>query len=243
MLLQDSVLRVRLQARDLLALNPGAANAGGGSPETAWEARLEPALILGAQGTGVTRSPPRRSDTSPLSRPLALSPESPGDAPCSLLTFMGHTVHGPLVRGVKGGEGAAGGPGRGRLLHHRGWLDEAAVQGVFQVMVGHCEGKELLSVPVLPNPWSPLPSFLLGVRDSTQDMGTPRAAQSHRVPQPNGHRNHQPAVVVTSPCLGCGQQSLFKPHTSIYPPLQLPKLRMHVVEGQATQILGPMRTW
>lgn len=26
----------------------------------------------------------------------------------TLLTFMGHTVHRPLIRGVKGGEGAAG---------------------------------------------------------------------------------------------------------------------------------------
>lgn len=45
-------------------------------------------------------------------------------------------------------------------------------------MVGHCEGKELLSVPVLLNPLvpaasqeggmlhsSPLPNFLLSVRD------------------------------------------------------------------------------
>lgn len=45
------------------------------------------------------------------------------------------------------------------------------------------------------------------------------------------------------PCLGCGQQSLFKPHASIYLWLQPPKLRVHVVEGQATQTLGPMRTW
>lgn len=80
-------------------------------------------------------------------------------------------------------------------------------------MVGHCEGKELLSVPVLPHPpvpaasqegrmlhSSPLPSVLLGVRDSDsiQGMGTPLAAQSHQVPQPSGHRSHQPAVVVTS---------------------------------------------
>lgn len=47
---------------------------------------------------------------------------------------------------------------------------------------------------------SPLPSVLLGVRDSDsiQGMGTPLAAQSHEVPQPSGHRSHQPAVVVTS---------------------------------------------
>lgn len=43
--------------------------------------------------------------------------------------------------------------------------------------------------------------------------------------------------------LGCGQQSLFKPYTSIYPTLQLPKLKMDVVEGQVIQTLGPMRTW
>lgn len=126
-------------------------------------------------------------------------------------------------------------------------------------MVGHCEGKELLSVPDLPNPpvpaasqegrmlhSSPLPSFVLGVRDrnSILGMGTPLAAQSHQVPQPSGHRSHQPAVEVTSkaPCLGCRQQSLFKPHTSTYPCLQLPKLRMHMVEGKATQTLGPRRT-
>lgn len=80
-------------------------------------------------------------------------------------------------------------------------------------MVGHCEGKELLSVPVLLNPQvpaasqdggmlhsSPLPNLLLGVRDrdSIQGVGTPLAAQSHQIPQPSGHRSHQPAVVGTS---------------------------------------------
>lgn len=107
MLPQDSVLPVRLPVRDLLALNPGAANAGGGSSETVWEARLEPALLPGARGTRVTQSPPHKSG-SPSSRSLVISPNSPGDAPYSLLTFMGDAVHGPLVRGVKGGEGATG---------------------------------------------------------------------------------------------------------------------------------------
>lgn len=56
----------------------------------------------------MTRSPACKSDTPPWTRPLVLSPKSPEDAPCSLLTFMGDTVHGPLVCGVKGGEGATG---------------------------------------------------------------------------------------------------------------------------------------
>lgn len=130
-----------------------------------------------------------------------------------LLTFVGDAVHRPLIRGVKGGEGATGGPGWGRLLHHRGRLDETAVQGVLQVVVGHYEGKELLSVPILldpPSPHasqeggmlrsSPLPNFPVGVgdRDSIPDMGTALAAHPHQVPQPSIHRSHQPAVVVTS---------------------------------------------
>lgn len=127
-------------------------------------------------------------------------------------------------------------------------------------MVGHCEGKEFLSLSVLPNPpvpaasqeggklhSSPLPSFLLGVRDrdSLQGMGTLLAAQSHQVPQPSVHKSHQSAVVVTSIPHACtvGSRVCSSLTLPIYLCLQLPKLRIHMMEGQVTQILGPMRIW
>lgn len=103
--------------------------------------------------------------------------------PIPLLTFVGDAVHRSLVRGVEGGEGAAGRPGWGRLFHHGGWLDEAAVQGVLQVMVGHCEGEKLLSVPVPPvtpqpggrdaaqRPPSPTHWWVLGTVTSSQVWG------------------------------------------------------------------------
>lgn len=56
----------------------------------------------------MTQCPPYKSDTPPWNRPWVLSLKSLGDAPCSLLTFMGDTVHRPLICGVKGGEGATG---------------------------------------------------------------------------------------------------------------------------------------
>lgn len=37
-----------------------------------------------------------------------MTPKSPGDASVPLLTFVGDTVHWPLICGVKGGEGATG---------------------------------------------------------------------------------------------------------------------------------------
>jgi len=58
------------------------------------------------------------------------------------LTFMWNTVNWPLISALKWGEGLLGRPGGGgRLLSHRGGLDEAAVEGVLWVVVGYWERK------------------------------------------------------------------------------------------------------
>lgn len=70
----------------------------------------------------------------------------------SLLTLMGYTVYWPLICGIKGREGATGGPGGGWLLNHRRWFNEAAVHGILQVMVSHWKEREQRvdgSAPVL----------------------------------------------------------------------------------------------
>lgn len=58
----------------------------------------------------MARSPPCKGDIFLLSRrwPLAMTPKSPRELSVPLLTFVGDTVHRPLICGVKGGEGATG---------------------------------------------------------------------------------------------------------------------------------------
>ena len=72
--------------------------------------------------------------------------------------------------------------------------------------MGHCEGKELLSVPVLLDPLSPhasqeggmlhsspLPNLPVGVedRESIPGMGTALTTHPHQVPQPTEAINQQ----------------------------------------------------
>lgn len=80
---------------------------------------------------------------------------------------MGHTVDGPLVAALEGGEGLLGRPGGGGVLLGRGGggrLDEAAVEGVLRVVVGYDNFGQFLSPQ-----WNTGEFCADAVESSTQD--------------------------------------------------------------------------